>query len=372
MTCCVAILNRFGAALAADTAVTLETNPPKIFHNHAKLFRYPHEPVALMVAGNGGILNVPWPVIMERYFAARAPGERFDTLNEYWDDLMRFIGSAEDLFPPEIQAKRLLLAMKELWDELSVEGMIDGSPDRDFNDDLQQVVDADREACRKWPRLEGRSEFEAQAVVARHKEALEELMAEIFPMIELSARSKTALLETAEDYLTYARSRNSEILLVGMGERDVFPRYIRGYTGAVIDGVVKRARLSSAAIDHENPIIVAPLGERSTIDTLIDGIHPTLRSRLPEIFIENLHGAANGAGVSIDTADALGAFNERLDGMIRGWHSDAMLSGLEAQSAEDLRESARWMVDTTARMAWLNVQRPGDVGGRIDVEILTR
>ncbi|MBZ5496537.1 MAG: hypothetical protein LAP85_09040, partial [Acidobacteriia bacterium] len=69
MTAEIAIINKLAIALAADSAVTIETHRGnKIFNTVNKLFTLSkHQPVAVMVYGGAQILDVPWEIIIKLY-----------------------------------------------------------------------------------------------------------------------------------------------------------------------------------------------------------------------------------------------------------------------------------------------------------------
>ena len=67
MTCEVAVMNKRGIALAADSAVTLG-NGKKIYHTAEKLFSLsPSIPVAIMTFGAADMMNVPWETVVKIY-----------------------------------------------------------------------------------------------------------------------------------------------------------------------------------------------------------------------------------------------------------------------------------------------------------------
>ena len=102
MTCEVAVMNKRGIALAADSAVTLG-NGKKIYHTAEKLFSLsPSIPVAIMTFGAADMMNVPWETVVKIY-AQKLGSRSFDTLDQYAKDFLSFIESATSLFPPEDQ-----------------------------------------------------------------------------------------------------------------------------------------------------------------------------------------------------------------------------------------------------------------------------
>ena len=66
MTAEVAILNRIGVALAADSAATIgRGRGGKIYSSADKLFQLSHsDPVGVMVYGNANFIGVPWETII--------------------------------------------------------------------------------------------------------------------------------------------------------------------------------------------------------------------------------------------------------------------------------------------------------------------
>ncbi|EQD51878.1 hypothetical protein B2A_06767, partial [mine drainage metagenome] len=80
MTCEVAVMNKRGIALAADSAVTLSDNKgnaKKIYHTAEKLFSLsPELPVAIMTYGAADIMGVPWETVVKVY-AQKLDGQRF-------------------------------------------------------------------------------------------------------------------------------------------------------------------------------------------------------------------------------------------------------------------------------------------------------
>jgi hypothetical protein len=118
MTCEVAVMNKRGIALAADSAVTLGSGP-KIYHTAEKLFQLsPEVPVAIMTYVSADITGVPWEVVAKTYRDKRHQ-QRFETLNEYANDFLNFIGSSMSLFPVERQEFCFRQRVSRYWIPIS-------------------------------------------------------------------------------------------------------------------------------------------------------------------------------------------------------------------------------------------------------------
>ncbi len=95
MTAEIAIINRTGIALAADSAVTIGRE--RVWKNSNKLFHLaPCTDVAIMVYGNGHHCGLPWEVVIKQY-RKKLGSSTFGTLTEYGQDFLLFL---DDLVSP--------------------------------------------------------------------------------------------------------------------------------------------------------------------------------------------------------------------------------------------------------------------------------
>ena len=67
MTCEIAVMNKIGIALAADSAVTIG-HGDKIYHHAEKLFPLRSAaPVGIMIYGYAEIMAMPWELVINAY-----------------------------------------------------------------------------------------------------------------------------------------------------------------------------------------------------------------------------------------------------------------------------------------------------------------
>jgi len=108
MTAEIAVMNKEAIALATDSAVTIgDENNRKIFTSANKLFALSkYYPVGIMVYGNADFMGIPWETIIKIY--RNDLGEKkFNTLKEYADEFITFLGNGNLSFSEE-QQKRYL------------------------------------------------------------------------------------------------------------------------------------------------------------------------------------------------------------------------------------------------------------------------
>lgn len=98
MTALVGILNKRGAAIAADSAMTVFGNDSsKIYNNEQKIFPFSNKnPIRVMVCNNLNFLTTPWALIFELYKAERG-NKKFLSLTGYVEDFMEFLSSLKNL-----------------------------------------------------------------------------------------------------------------------------------------------------------------------------------------------------------------------------------------------------------------------------------
>ena len=86
MTAQIAILNRYGAAVASDTAVSYRwARGTKVFNTEEKLYCISkNPPVALMGYGKGNICNIQFDVLAKEY-ALALESKQFENLENYTD-----------------------------------------------------------------------------------------------------------------------------------------------------------------------------------------------------------------------------------------------------------------------------------------------
>jgi hypothetical protein len=119
MTAEVAVLNKTGVAIAADSAVT--TGFPgreKIFTTANKIFTLSKvEPVGIMINGHVEHFGCPWEVIIKD-FRARLGGTSYDDVSQYVDHFVRAMTDTA-MLTEDAQAVSVLMTTMSTYAELS-------------------------------------------------------------------------------------------------------------------------------------------------------------------------------------------------------------------------------------------------------------
>lgn len=117
MTAEIAVLNRLGVALAADSAVTISGGgSSKVFNSADKLFEISEKfPIAVMINDNMDCFGVPWEIIIKD-FRLKHGGAARRSLKAWVEAFLGFVENREDIK----SGASLRFAVSVLLDEISL------------------------------------------------------------------------------------------------------------------------------------------------------------------------------------------------------------------------------------------------------------
>jgi hypothetical protein len=120
MTTEIAVINRLGIALAADSAVTIPGyGGDKVFDTGDKLFELCEiHPVALMVNGSMDFLGVPWELIAKEFRSKTPANGAALSVAQWMTNFLEFVAAHPAVKPPDVQRWQEQLIQDEL-DELA-------------------------------------------------------------------------------------------------------------------------------------------------------------------------------------------------------------------------------------------------------------
>ncbi|MHB1751681.1 MAG: hypothetical protein ACYCTF_03075 [Acidiferrobacter sp.] len=286
MTCEVAVMNKRGIALAADSAVTLSDGNggrKKIYYTAEKLFSLsPKLPVAIMTYGPADIMGVPWETVVKVY-AQKLDGRRFDTLAEYAQDFLTFIEGADWLFPLKTQTHWLQSLVYNVWkglykDEWDTALAEEAKTSRkDALKRLAAIIKKDHEDWARYPELACAAPDYGQHVRETFAAALDEIESDLFEGFSLTPALQEALRKTVE--FAYGKDwfhprDGSHVVIAGMGEAEPFPVLLEYDIGTLAAGTLRYRKTDETRVGDDLDGTVAPFGQDAIIHSLIQGIHP--------------------------------------------------------------------------------------------------
>jgi hypothetical protein len=383
MTCEVAVMNKRGVALAADSAVTLG-NGRKIYHTAEKLFSLsPSIPVAVMTFGAADMMNVPWEIVVKIY-AERLGSRRFETLDQYAEDFLAFVEGAKTLFPPGDQESHVAGAVRAVWSSLYRDRLAEQVSERPETPDAEQaaalaeIIRRDHEFWVKYDDLEGLGADYGAHVVEAYAGVIDEAEKDVFEGLKLPPEVRADLRRTV--VFMYGKewfhpADESGVVIAGMGESEPFPALVRYRVGTVAAGRLRYAKADEARVSADDDAAVLPFARRETIDMIIAGIHPRTRDKLIDDAGRWMPDGGRKEDGTPAPADATiearkREFADYLDGEVM--QAQPFMQAVAALPRQDLARMAEMLVSLTAFMMRMTVDEQETVTEPIDVALLSK
>ncbi len=303
MTTCVAILNRQGVALAADSAATVSSSElqTKIYNSANKLFTLSkYQPVGVMIYGSASLMGVPWETVIKVY-REQLDGTSFATLEDYARHFVEFLQTPSYLFPQQHQDDYVVSTaysyfyniVTELESAIQAIIMEEGEFDESkLPEVLSSLLSKEHEDWQQEERLENFPESFTETFTARHKERIDTVADEMFQQIPLSENDLLKLTELVSFLFSRNRFREtlSGIVISGFGNADAFPALVEMHFECIVDGILKFKYGNNVEVNVQQDASIIPFAQGDMIATFVEGTDPNYlnvsRVMLSSIFAE--------------------------------------------------------------------------------------
>lgn len=389
MTCEVAVMNKRGVALAADSAVTLGDGQ-KVYHTAEKLFQLSSS-VGIMTFGAADIMGVPWETVIKLY-SQKLGGRSLDQLEQYARGFLQFIEESESLFPDSAQCQSFRELVGGYWREWYLDPLMErldgdakGAGER-ANAIFSELIARDIEECKNCKPLQEMGDGYGERVIAKGDAVLNELEEELFGRFKLSRKVRAELRATTRyryeredpEYDDWSPLAPSGIVIAGFGEAEAFPVVMSYLVGTVAAGKLRFTKREDAHIGQKDvDANVIPFAQRHVIDMFYGGILPPLREKLEEMVVNGVAqclkrtGGKRGAITELSEKCARGILKE-FDSEARDSHSEPLLQAVAALPRRELARLAEALVNLTAFMAEMSADQVETVGGPIDIALISK
>jgi hypothetical protein len=287
MTAEIAVLNKYGVALAADSAVTIGENG-KVYNSANKLFLLSKfHPVGIMIYGNAEFMGVPWETIIKQY--RRKHGSTpFNTLEDYAKDFFLYLSTFNFENDEKVQVSRTIdgyfqyligLIEKEVERHIKTTGKITNENTIAITN---SIVQKENDIWAKYKHLANFPKSFIAVFLKTYAKLLREALRVQFQKIPLDKKLLNSLLSMTP-YL-YCKNRFpdeiSGLVFAGFGEDEIFPK-VRSYKiESKIFSYLKYEydRKRSENITESNTASVIPFAQIDMVATFMEGIDPKLYS----------------------------------------------------------------------------------------------
>jgi len=402
MTCEVAIANRLGIALAADSAVTFSGAGHQTTYASGanKIFQLAtNEPVAVMVYNNASLNGVPWELIIKTYRKKLGEGG-FPTLRSYCDDLTQFLNTCpEALVTPVLKRSasedayrtgffyviKSLIAAQPLLEQKDAAGADLNTAWEAASAEFQGRLDG-AEVVPSLS-LEDLNQALVEALVPLSQEITEWLQddanAHLLPVVDTGAIARMAIASAFKFGPIFLGTGFTGMVIAGFGRDEFLP----GYCDIRFHGFVGTRVLSTQgddrAIDYENrPSLIQAFARQAMVETFTQGASPQVWKAVSEAYdkwtAEVCRSAASAAGVALSEENIQNAIAQNRDSFTEGWtyavfdeHLKPLWRVVAGLNIEELAELAETLVllESLKEKVTLRTQ---SVGGPIDVAVITK
>lgn len=401
MTAEIAILNKSAVALAADSAVTIQVaRGRKIYNTVNKLFTLSKfQPVGAMVYGSAEFMATPWEAIIKEYRRALRD-TKFPTLRQHAENFIKWLSTAEVLFPQNIQNQIFSGLVSGYFEQLKqevnkrVSVLIQSKETVDDSRIGMVVRDIIAEQKRRWlglSRLPTCAENFDKDFVRRHFATIDGIRKSVFQALPISSDDATVLAETVAAYYSrdYFGPNASGIVIAGFGTDEIFPSLIHLAIETLFDDHVKWKEMEFYAIDHfTNNATIIPFAQREMVDTFLSGIDPTYKQTVLRAVdgtlrasIQELFGAIPDSALP-NKAEVIATINKRFPELMRTFgttldeystnrHVAPVLNAVAALPKDDLAAMAESLVNLTSFKRRVSTDAE-TVGGQIDVAVISK
>ena len=402
MTALVGVFNKRGAAIAADSAMTVSVDGnTKIYNNEQKIFPLSDKnPVGVMICNNLNFFTTPWALIFELYRASNGD-KKFSALTGYLEDFIEFISSMKSLQSKEekwIYYRNVFNNLLEVFRTVFSD-KCDKELDKEHvfpDDELSRVCYAHTFDLLKT------AIYEDDVLPPFKAFSLENFYEEVIKPNKEFFEEKRTLFQRMEDNEwdvllqffhrslindDFNQPLASEIIFVGYGEDDIFPASQRLYISGMVGAGIKYKIEEISKITHSLSAEIRPFAQTDVMFTLMKGVSPQSDQEyrdatieLEEGIIDDISQLLENEKVSpkiIKKIEKLSyekvheRYVERIDTFVQENFISGVVNALESFNLEEMAKMSENLIAVTNLQRHISSSEES-VGGPIEVAVITK
>ena len=402
MTAEIAIMNKEAIALAADSAVTINTGSGrKIYNTVNKLFALTkHAPIGIMVYGRAELMGVPWESIIKTYRPVIA-ADSFETLNEYVSHFLSFLkANTRRLFHAETQLQYFRQTTASAFStirrsaEQRVSQIISAKGKAD-PPDVEAAVEVAVQEYLKFvkskARIAGMTPARVERLRHRYDKAVGSVRNEVFQRLPVSRKAKRNLFVIPFEVCSRRvfSISDSGVVIAGFGNDQIFPSLVSLHVGGVVDNFLRHEIAAELKIEHDNSAIIKPFAQSEMVVSFMEGIDPTCSNLIDSYWRTIVSQFPNDVASAASTANSkerdrlrqrlfeagrriLKDFREKLREYQVEQHINPVLDAITVLPKDLLAEVAESLVNLTSFKRRISMTSSETVGGPLDVAVISR
>ena len=404
MTTEIAVMNKSGIALAADSAVTVASHTPKgrkikIFNTANKLFALSkHAPVGVMPYGNATLMGIPWETIIKCYRQS-LDRKKFDTVKGYCDNFFHFLGKfnvGEDAEKNHIHsiAASLTLDIKNKLENQVKQTIKDKGniAETEIESIFQNLIKEDNKLFTPLAEKTPLTKTSLAKLKKKHSQEINDIIAQVLQGLPLKQYYKNMLLKNIYTAISIPRMHQSGIVVAGFGETEIFPSCYEYNIDAIISGKVLKEDGRGNRITSDNSATIVPFAQADEVAAFMEGVGDKIKRLtdkiLPKIMTSTLSGrivevvsgelalddkikTRIGKAIQKVGQGAYDEFNNVLQETKQKYYVGPVIEAVKFLNKEELAQMAETLVNLVSFRKQVTLEEE-TVGGPIDVAIITK
>ncbi|MGC2964891.1 hypothetical protein [Paraburkholderia aspalathi] len=391
MTAEVAIANKYGVALSADSAVTI--GGKKIYNSANKLFALTKkQPVGIMIYGSAQLDGVPWETLIKYYRSRILKENSFSKLQEYQDHFIDFVKNtslisqtAEEIGIKSYFHAACTKVVKQIIRFAEVVLQKKGNIDRKTTSSLVKI------SIEQWTdKMVSTSTISPalrRTYIADYGSDIERTISILFEKLPITKiLSKKLVVGIVSSLFSEASAIDgSGVVIAGFGEDDVFPAIAKFGVEGRHRGHLKLTNKAVDQVSHKNRSMIVPFAQREMVTMFMEGIDPEYRKAIsnsvsqllqdiPDL-LRTKHGitipAASKSAIVTDLQELHKNFNEGLTELQRRQFVRPVIDSVAALPLDELASMANALVNLTSFKRRVTMVLES-VGGPVDTAVISK
>jgi hypothetical protein len=401
MTAEIAILNKSAVALAADSAVTLQSGSreEKTYDSADKLFELcRHNPIGVMVYNGLSFAEIPLQSLIKRF---RTECMRFEKVEDAASEFLRYLNSYGAASPPRVKddaIRRLVTPVVErIRDRFSTDIQKKFTETRegetpDWHAIAKSTLDA---SIAIWERIfSGRDDAkfmgDGEFSISDHiNSVLTEVVSNQLKIADADQRARVLAITKLALQKDLLSAGCTGIVIAGFGQKELFPTLVSFETDGMVGDRLKYVVKNVKDIDRNGPrAAVIPFAQKEMVDRFLYGLDDDIERFITQFCkrtVTNVREAIVGA-IQYDGEEDKTNFEASVQAA-----EEAFITGLSKDAFQEIRTNSQSEIESLiefmpkpemAKMAEAlvnltsikkRVSRGMDtVGGPIDVAVISQ
>ena len=379
MTAEVAVMNRQGVAIAADSAVTIGSDGSyKTYYTQQKLFNLSRKHfVGIMVYEDSEFMNINWEIIINEFSKYLGDNALF-TLEEYAKHFLDFL---RDFKYVDTDQKNYLARMSYcFFDEIKKsyeEEVSENYKDQEITKSQQSKIIAGvlKKERGKLEKTDNYISFTDDGFVKENKEIIVKKMEETFP--EINDKMKEEMIDLFFlDINKFEIGRwlyyYTGIVFAGYGSKEIFPSIVHFKLYGKMGKNILHNNFQISDI-NESSAHINPYSQYKVINSFIRGMDPDFRDMIDEKLdnlIEKVTGIT-GKKYTEEISHLINDLKDEVESFQEERYKTPVLDIVDSLPKSNLAEMAEALVNITALRQHVSTEQE-TVGGPTDVALITK